>query len=330
MGRAQDIIQKFSDLKVLVIGDVMIDAYIWGGVDRISPEAPVPVVRINRRDYRLGGAANVALNLQSLGADPYLCAVIGNDEPGQRLQERLDEWGMEKSGIFISDTRPTTIKTRVMSGHQHVVRVDEETDVPLSEEEHAGLLENIQRLMHRMDVIVFEDYDKGVITAELIEKVMDMATEQGIPVVVDPKRRNFFAYKGVQLFKPNLKELMEGLNAIFDRKDREAVRRHVRTLRDKLNCDSVMVTLSEQGVYIDDGKEGQFVDAHVREISDVSGAGDTVVSVAALCRAVGLAPAEIATLSNLAGGLVCEHLGVVPIDRAILLREAEKLSIFKS
>ncbi len=327
MSEARDIVNRFGDLKVLVIGDVMIDAYIWGGVERISPEAPVPVVRITKRDYRLGGAANVALNVQSLGAAPFLCAVIGDDEPGQRLRQRMEDWGLDDSGIVSSAERPTTIKTRVLSGHQHVVRVDEETDQPLSQAEENNLMSRISKLLPGMDVIIFEDYDKGVVTPSIIQQVVKLADRESIPVVVDPKRRNFFDYKGVQLFKPNLKELKEGLNVTFDKKDREAVRKHVGTLRDKLQCEAVMVTLSELGVYIDDGQSTEFVDAHVREISDVSGAGDTVISVAALCRALDLSPAAIATLANLAGGLVCEHLGVVPVDKAVFLREAEKLTL---
>ncbi len=329
MDSAQDILDKFSRLKVMVIGDVMIDAYIWGGVERISPEAPVPIVRITKRDYRLGGAANVALNIQSLGAEPYLCAVIGEDEPAQRLTQRLDDWGMVNAGLYVSASRPTTIKTRVMSGHHHVVRVDEETDAVLTPEEEAGMLENIERLLPEMDVVIFEDYDKGVVTPALIERIVQLAGEHTIPVVVDPKKRNFFDYRGVQLFKPNLKELKEGLNVSFDKKDREAVKRHVRVLRERLGCDAVMVTLSELGVYIDDGVSTEFIDAHIREISDVSGAGDTVISVAALCRALQLPATWVATLSNLAGGLVCEHLGVVPIDKGTFLEEAEKLDLFK-
>jgi len=214
-----------------------------------------------------------------------------------------------------------------MSGHQHVVRVDEETDQNLSAAEESGLLARIERLIPGMDVIIFEDYDKGVITPALIKRVSELARAENIPVVVDPKKRNFFAYEKVSLFKPNLKELKEGLNVAFDKKDRLAVKEHVNSLRNKLGCESVMVTLSELGVYIDDGSAGEFVDAHVREISDVSGAGDTVISVAALCRALELPSVTIATLANLAGGLVCEHLGVVPIDRTTFLKEAEKLSL---
>jgi rfaE bifunctional protein kinase chain/domain len=325
MSRVQEIVDKFESLKVMIIGDVMIDAYIWGAVDRISPEAPVPVVRITKRDYRLGGAANVALNVQALGAEPYLCAVIGDDEPGERLQQRLDEWGMTADGIHRSAERPTTIKTRVLSGHQHVIRVDEETDERLSEQEESALLQKIEALLPRMDVIIYEDYDKGVVTRSLIEKVEKMATAHQIPIAVDPKKRNFFEYNRVQFFKPNLKELKEGLNVSFDKKDRASVQKYVRELRERLSCDTVMVTLSELGVYIDNGTSTSFIDAHVREISDVSGAGDTVISVAALCLALKLSPEVIATLSNLAGGLVCEHLGVVPVDRKVFVAEAEKL-----
>lgn len=319
------ILDSFTGLKVMIIGDVMIDAYIWGGVDRISPEAPVPVVRINRRDFRLGGAANVALNIQSLGATPYLFTVVGDDEPGGRLRERLQEWEIPESGLHTSSTRPTTIKTRILSGHQHVVRVDEETDALLDEVEEKSLLTRISEHLPQMDVVIFEDYDKGVITPYLIDRTVELARQHNIPVVVDPKKRNFLNYRGVTLFKPNLKELREGLNLIFDKKDKEAVRAAVKTLMDELKCTMVMVTLSELGVYITDKEEDEFIPAHIREISDVSGAGDTVISVAALCIALKLNPTQVASLSNLAGGLVCEHLGVVPISREVFRAEAGKI-----
>lgn len=302
----------------------MIDAYIWGAVERISPEAPVPVVRVTKRDYRLGGAANVALNIQALGADPILCAVTGDDEPGNNLKNRLEEKGMNTAGLVIDETRPTTVKTRVMSGHQHVVRVDEETDRPLDKTVESKLLKKIEELLPKVDVVIFEDYDKGVVTKKVINKTVELADTHKIPTVVDPKKRHFLDYKKVTLFKPNLKELREGLKLDFDKNDQEAIEKAVDTLIDKLNCEGSLITLSERGVYIKYKGESHLIPAHMREIADVSGAGDTVISLVALAVALDLSPYLVAALSNLGGGLVCEHVGVVPIDKSELKKEAEK------
>ncbi len=316
-----DIFEAFNKLTVLVIGDVMLDSYIWGSVDRISPEAPVPIIRVKNRDFRLGGAANVALNVLALGAKPILCSLYGADEAGSRLMQCMDQHGMGKEGMTLSNQRPTTIKTRVIASHQHVVRVDEESDLELTTEEEDELLKRIRSLMPKCDAIIFEDYDKGVINSTLIEKTVALAKKQGIPTIVDPKKRNFLAYKNVTLFKPNLKELREGLKMEIDGGDDGQVEKAVSMLKQKLHAD-VMVTLSEHGVFIDHKSEKKRCKAHTREIADVSGAGDTVVSVAGLCVALDLPAGMVAGLSNLAGGLVCEHTGVVPINKEELLKEA--------
>lgn len=317
------IFSAFNDQKVLIIGDVMIDAYIWGAIERISPEAPVPVVRVTKRDYRLGGAANVALNIQALGANPILCAVTGNDEQGNNLKSRLEERGMITDGLVTDETRPTTVKTRVLSGHQHVVRVDEETDRMLDKTVESKLLNKIEELLPKVDVVIFEDYDKGVVTKKVINKTVELAATHNIPTVVDPKKRHFLDYKKVTLFKPNLKELREGLKLDFDRNDQAAIEKAVDTLIDKLGCEGSLITLSERGVYIKYRGESHLIPAHMREIADVSGAGDTVISLVALAVALNLSPYLVAALSNLGGGLVCEHVGVVPIDKNELKKEAE-------
>jgi len=322
-----EILEAFNKLKVLIIGDVMIDAYIWGAVERISPEAPVPVVRATKRDYRLGGAANVALNIDSLGAKPILCAVIGDDESGNNLKGRLEEKNMSTDGLVVSSSRPTTVKTRVLSGHQHVVRVDEETDKELTDDEQVELLKKIEELLPTADVVIFEDYDKGVITEKVIDKTVSLAKANNIPTVVDPKKRHFLSYNGVTLFKPNLKELKEGLKLDFEKSDQDAIEKAVDRLVDHIKCDAALITLSERGVYIKNSKENHLIPAHRREIADVSGAGDTVISLVALSVALNLSPYLIAALSNLGGGLVCEHVGVVPIDKTDLKREAGKLQI---
>jgi rfaE bifunctional protein kinase chain/domain len=321
----QTTLNSFSSLRVLIVGDVMLDSYIWGAVERISPEAPVPIVTVKKKDFRLGGAANVALNILALGAKPILCAVIGNDDDGKKLIQRLDEQGISKEGIIISDHRPTTVKTRVIASQQHIVRVDEESDLELNGVEEKAMMERIEKLLPSTQVIIFEDYDKGAINASIIEKTVGLARQRNIPTVVDPKKRNFLAYQQVTLFKPNLKELREGLKIEVIASNQYQVEQAAAELKEKLHAGGVMVTLSEHGVYIDFENKKVKLPAHPREIADVSGAGDTVVSVAALCVALKLDPKFIAALSNLAGGLVCQHVGVVPIDKNELLEEAERV-----
>jgi len=318
----QKIFEDFNSLNVLIIGDVMLDSYIWGAVERISPEAPVPIVTVKKKDFRLGGAANVALNVASLGAKPILCALIGDDEEGKKLIQRLDEGKISKDGIVVSSHRPTTVKTRIIASSQHVVRVDEESDKVVNAQEEHDLLLRIEKLLPSCHVVIFEDYDKGVLNTSIIEKTVALANRNNIPTVVDPKKRNFLSYKGVTLFKPNLKELREGLKVEVEAANQSSVESAVSQLKEKLSVSGVMLTLSEHGVYIDFQNEKIKLPAYAREIADVSGAGDTVVSIAALAVSLGLSPQEIAFLSNLAGGLVCQHVGVVPIDKDELLQEA--------
>ncbi len=323
----QQIFDSFNDLNVLIIGDVMLDSYIWGAVERISPEAPVPIINVKKKDFRLGGAANVALNVHALGAKPILCALIGNDDDGKKLIQRLDEKNISKEGIVTSSHRPTTVKTRIIASQQHVVRVDEESDKVANQEEEKLLWERIEKLLPQCQVVVFEDYDKGVLNFSLIEKTVALAKKKNIPTVVDPKKRNFLSYTGVTLFKPNLKELREGLKIDVEANNQQQVENAVESLKIKLQAKGVMLTLSEHGVYIDFENQKVKMPAHPREIADVSGAGDTVVSIAALCVALKLSVTLIASLSNLGGGLVCQHVGVVPIDREEFLREASSLDL---
>ena len=325
----QKIFEDFHSLNVLIIGDVMLDSYIWGVVERISPEAPVPIVTVKKKDFRLGGAANVALNVASLGAKPILCALIGDDDDGKKLIQRLDDGKISKEGIVVSSHRPTTVKTRIIASNQHVVRVDEESDKVVNAKEEHNLLLRIEKLLPSCQVVIFEDYDKGVLNASIIEKTVALANKNKIPTVVDPKKRNFLSYKGVTLFKPNLKELREGLKVEVEAANQSSVESAVSQLKEKLNVSGVMLTLSEHGVYIDFQNEKIKLPAHAREIADVSGAGDTVVSIAALAVALGLSPREIAFLSNLAGGLVCQHVGVVPIDKEELFKEAHEWHSFQ-
>ncbi|MBX9850362.1 MAG: D-glycero-beta-D-manno-heptose-7-phosphate kinase [Cytophagaceae bacterium] len=324
----KEIFGAFSNLKVLIIGDVMIDSYLWGKVERISPEAPVPIVSVEKRDKRLGGAANVALNIQAMGATPILCSVIGTDLDGDNFITLLKQNKLSADGIIRSKSRITTIKHRVISGSHHMLRVDSEEDSNITRQEEDNIIKTAKKLIAGCDVVVFEDYDKGVLTKEVIEQIIDYCNDKDIPTVVDPKKRNFLHYKNASLFKPNRKEMKEGLKLDGDLKEQKEIQDAVAQLKKKLNNKAVLITLSERGIYIDNEKEKHFIPAHVREISDVSGAGDTVVSVAALCYALNLPSKFLAALSNLAGGIVCEHVGVVPINKDDLYKEAEKLKLF--
>lgn len=331
-GRQLDeLFDQFAGKKVMIIGDVMIDAYLWGKVDRISPEAPVPVVSVKRRENLLGGAANVALNIRALQAVPLLCSVIGNDVRGDEFLDLLKQDGIARDGIVRCPDRVTTTKFRIIGNNAQMLRVDEEMDTDLSAEDERLLLGVMDGLLKtgEVSVIVMQDYNKGVLTRTLIEKVLKSAAELGIPVVIDPKHKNFDAYQGVSLFKPNLKELKEGLNIDAEINSTEQIRQAVADWQSKQSIETMMVTLSEAGLFIRDTAEGEvkefLLPAHLRKIADVSGAGDTVISVASLCKALKLSAYLTAALSNIAGGLVCEYVGVVPVNRDRLLNESRLL-----
>ncbi len=327
------IFKDFNNLNVMIIGDVMVDAYLWGNVNRISPEAPVPIVAVEKREERLGGAANVALNVKSLGANPILCTVIGNDNKGDVFLKLLEEEQLTSSGICRSDQRITTTKFRIIGNHAQMLRVDEEITSDLNNRDTESLIKRVYQIIDqgKIDIIVFQDYDKGGITRKVIAKVIEYANQNNIPVAVDPKRKNFQKYKNISLFKPNLKELQEGLKAEVNHKDIKELNQVVLRLQDNQNIQHALITLSEDGLYISSRQSNQriihSIPAHVRSISDVSGAGDTVISVAALCLASNCSPLEIATISNLAGGLVCEQVGVVPIQKEKLLAEVMQIEL---
>jgi rfaE bifunctional protein kinase chain/domain len=315
---------NFTKLKVLIIGDVMVDSYFSGKVDRISPEAPVPVVSVTSEENRLGGAANVALNIRALEATPILCSVIGNDLHGSDFLTLCLNEGIRTDGIIQKNDRITTVKTRIIGNNHQLLRVDNEKIKSLDESETKEFIERIRNLIEgeKIDVIIFEDYDKGVITQEVIEKVISMAKAKNIPTTADPKKNNFLNYKDISLFKPNLKELREGMKIDFQRAGDELFHQAISELKETLNAKSIFITLSDEGVYFKSDDEEIKIPAHLRNIADVSGAGDTVISVASLCLALGQDGHMISFLSNLAGGLVCEKVGVVPIEKDVLLQEA--------
>jgi rfaE bifunctional protein kinase chain/domain len=324
----RDLFDRFSQLKVMVVGDVMVDAYIFGQVERISPEAPVPVVLVDRRISKLGGAANVALNVKSLGAVPMLCSVIGDDQKGLEFRELMNQEGLSSNALVTSGSRITTTKFRIIGNNTQMLRVDEEVTTGLEPEEERLLLGKISTSLDQdnISVIILQDYNKGVLTPSLIDAVIRMAGAKGIPVCVDPKKKNFLSYRGATLFKPNLKELREGLNRDVNPDNMETLASAADYFHREMQIPYFMATLSEKGAFISRQEQtGEVVrhsiPAHVRNIADVSGAGDTVISVAALCLACGLDPSGIAALANLAGGLVCEEVGVVPVNREKFLDE---------
>ncbi|MEO8795178.1 MAG: bifunctional ADP-heptose synthase [Daejeonella sp.] len=322
-----NLLSRFNQLNILIIGDVMMDTYLWGKVERISPEAPVPIVSIHKKENRLGGAANVALNIQALGATPIICSVIGNDAEGTDFLNLLKNQTLSAEGIIQEEYRTTTVKTRVIGHNQQIVRVDSETDKNISESSSNQLIERITKIItsQKIDAIIFEDYDKGVITEDLIWQIVTIANQKNIITVVDPKKRNFSFYQNVTLFKPNLKELKEGLKLEIDPRNPHEIESAVNLLQDKLGAKILMVTLSELGVFISSENGRKIIPAHIRNIADVSGAGDTVIATAALCLASGMDEFKTSALANLAGGLVCEQVGVVPISYELLSSEAGNL-----
>jgi len=314
--------QGFNYKKVLIVGDAMIDAYMWGEIKRISPEAPVPVVEVKKHENRLGGAANVALNLKALGANPILCSVIGTGERGVLFEKLMKESNLSTEGILSTNKRKTTIKTRVIAENKHQLRIDEEETSPIVQVEE--FLKLTIGLINDVDVIILQDYNKGVLTPEIIERVIDSANKKGIPTIVDPKKLNFNSYKNCTIFKPNLAEIKAGMKVDFDANNISKIEKATSKLRTQLSAKGILLTLSEKGICINSEKEFKYTPAFKRNIIDVSGAGDTVISVASLCLASNMDYTDLSVLSTLAGGIVCEEVGVVPINKEKLLTQALK------
>ncbi|OYU55496.1 MAG: carbohydrate kinase [Chitinophagaceae bacterium BSSC1] len=319
--------EEFKNLKVAIIGDVMLDTYWWGTTDRISPEAPVPVVALQKLEHRVGGAANVALNAASLGATTSIISVIGDDADGRNLCALLASHGINTSLILTSPDRITTNKTRVMSRNQQMMRLDAEitTDINASEESH--LLHKIKEQFEaeKPDVLIFEDYNKGVLTATCIKAVIALCKEYGVVTTVDPKKKNFLAFEGVDIFKPNLKEVKEGLNLSLEQVDLNQMQMVHHALQKHLHHSISLITLSEKGVFYQVDNEAKIIPTHVRNIADVSGAGDTVIAVASMVFAITKNMHLAAEMANIAGGLVCEEVGTAAINLDLLLKESQTI-----
>lgn len=323
----EQLFADFSNTRVAILGDVMLDTYWWGSVDRISPEAPVPVVALKRKELRVGGAANVALNTASLGAKTTMIAVIGADADGEQLIQLLQEKNIDTQYIKKAANRVTTNKTRVMSRNQQMMRLDAEITTDIDTETENILLEQVKLCIEiqKPQVLILEDYNKGVLTPRIIKEVIALCKAKNIITAVDPKKKNFLAYHGVTIFKPNLKEVKEGLNLLTDTIDLSSLKQIHETLQQHLQHHISLITLSEKGVFYQDETAHRIIPTHIRNIADVSGAGDTVIAVTSLCYAATKDMHLAAEMANIAGGLVCEEVGTAAINKERLLQECELL-----
>lgn len=323
----EELFSRFKDIKVGVVGDVMLDTYWWGHVERISPEAPVPVVALDRKEYRIGGAGNVALNLACLDAAVSVLSVIGSDDDGNVLEGLFNANRIDTEYLIRSPKRLTTSKTRVISRNQQMMRLDSEITRDLSAEEEMEFVARVEAFIRQQkpQVIILEDYNKGVLTEFVIRKIIGLCQEHQVITAVDPKRKNFFSYEGVDIFKPNLKEVKDGLNLLIEDITLESLREIHSALREKLHHHISLITLSEKGVYFNSEEKSRIIPSHLRHIADVSGAGDTVIAVASLLYTSTKNIELAAEIANIAGGLVCEEVGTVAIQKERLLEECQVL-----
>ncbi len=327
----KELFKSFSSVRIGVVGDVMLDTYWWGIVERISPEAPVPVVTVNKKEYRIGGAANVALNLASLGTPVSVFSVIGDDDDGQILTDLLGEKKIDTDYLLKTSDRITTNKMRVISRNQQMMRLDSETLLPLNTKQENDLIERVEKFVKEQApaAFIFEDYNKGVLTEKVIRKLIEICKKNGVITAVDPKRKQFFEYRGVDIFKPNLKEAREALNLLVDEVNDTTLKLIHQKLKEVLNHNISFITLSEKGVYYENEEESHLVPSHIRNVADVSGAGDTVIAVATLVYSLTRDTRLMAEIANLAGGLVCESVGTVAIDKIRLQKETMRLLVEK-
>ncbi len=329
MENFQELFKKFNSLKVGIVGDVMLDTYMWGSVERISPEAPVPIVSLKSKELRIGGAGNVALNIQSLGAKAFVISVTGNDEEADKLYSLMNQQQISHAYCMRSHARITTNKTRVIGRNQQMMRLDAEITSDLSKEDQDQLLERFEDFVvkEKPDMVILEDYNKGVLSESVIKMILSICKKVNILTAVDPKRKNFFAYKGVDIFKPNLKEVKDALNLLTVNANTDLLHHIHSELFKQLHHGISFITLSEKGVYYQQHEDAAMIPSHIRNIADVSGAGDTVIAVAALVYTATGNVRLMAEMANIAGGLVCEDVGTVAIDKTSLLHECELLLI---
>ncbi len=322
--RVKKIFGNVNRQNIAVIGDVMLDRYFWGSVSRVSPEAPVPVVDVSHESFHLGGAANVAQNLRSLGITPVLCGLLGNDEPADIFIEKCKQNAIIADGLYKDESRITTVKTRVIGNNQQIVRMDKEVRDKISMSAENNILDNILKI-NNLCGIIFEDYDKGTISSNLINNVISHASRNKIPVFVDPKLKNFNNYCNVSLFKPNRKETEEGLGCRLNSQD--DILRAGKMLLERLNAENILITLGAEGmVLFEQNGSIASVDTMARKVADVSGAGDTAIATLAAMVVAGASYREAAIIANFASGIVCEKPGIVAIERNELIESIEQNS----
>ncbi len=323
----QALFKRFQQIKVGVIGDVMLDTYMWGIVERISPEAPVPIVSLQKKELRIGGAGNVALNLQSLGAKAYVLSVTGDDDEAQKLHTLFGEDRINIKYSVVSANRTTTNKTRIICRNQQMLRLDAEITTDINKDEEKNLLDRFENFIakEKPQIVILEDYNKGVLTEAVIHSVISICKQAGVLTAADPKRKNFFEYQEVDLFKPNLKEVKEALNLLFTEASHSLLKNIHSKLQHLLHHKVSFITLSDKGVFYEGGGQSAVIPSHLRNIADVSGAGDTVIAVAALVYAATQNIFLMAEIANIAGGMVCEEVGTAAVDARKLLHECELL-----
>ena len=312
--RLETLFHKFSKQKIVVIGDLMLDRYIWGRVTRISPEAPVPVVNVDSESFRFGGAANVAYNVKTLGAEVIPIGLIGNDSSGERLKELFENVHLPHDGLIIDENRPTTVKTRIIAHSQHVVRTDRELRGIISKKIERLLLNYISQHLDSVDGIILEDYNKGLLVSHFIHEVIDLANKKNIKVFVDPKFDHFFDYKNVTVFKPNRKEVIDRMGVRLDTP--ENLEEVGAKLIEKMHCQALLITMGEEGMILfEEGKPSIKAPTRAVKVHDVSGAGDTVIASMAVAMTAGASLQEATTIANYAAGIVCGEVGIVPVDK---------------
>jgi D-glycero-beta-D-manno-heptose-7-phosphate kinase len=321
--KIKDNIENFKDAKVLVIGDLILDEFLWGDVSRISPEAPVPVVWVKKESFMPGGASNVANNLSSLGAHVYLAGVVGDDERGAILKGELEQKGVNVAGIITDESRPTILKTRVVAQHQQVVRIDKEHVDPLSPAIVNKLVKYIESIMKEIDAVIIEDYGKGVITSALLSKVVPAAKMHNKIISVDPKEEHFKYYRGISVITPNNHEASRAVG--FQIKDDATLVKAGKALLKKLNCRIALITLGENGMAVfQKAKPMKQIPTIAQEVFDVSGAGDTVIASYTLSLAAGADPIMAAHIANCAAGIVVGKIGIAVVTPDELLDRIKK------
>jgi len=320
----KDVVSRFSRAKVLVIGDVILDEYIWGKVSRISPEAPVPVVWVDQENFMPGGASNVAGNIAALGGKAVITGIVGNDARGDTLRNELKSRGVDVSGLIVDGSRPTILKTRVIANHQQVVRIDKEKTEPLSSRVAAKIIDYVKRKIDTVDSLLIEDYGKGVITPHILNEIVLMAKKKGKIITVDPKETHFSFYRGITAITPNQEEASYAVGHRIH--DIESLRKAGARLLKKLSCDVVLITLGERGMYLFQRKKKPIhISTIARDVFDVSGAGDTVISAFTLALGCKANPVEATHIANCAAGIVVGKLGTAVATKEELIKELKEI-----